>query len=334
MDVLGRDRRDGLNRRAGAGVGRLTLTLVSAILLLSNLYAAEASVFRKAREGALSFAAPVLEAFAGPVGVIQDVVGRVEEYFFVLEQNKSLREQVEALRHWEHDARDLRELISAYEALGYYFPPPGVTPVNAMVIGESGDAFVHSMIVNAGREAGVAPGQAVVDDRGLVGRVVDASGGAARILLLTDVQSNVPVYVEGSEVEGILAGRTTERPAIIFTRNDDLQSVEAGQRVVTSGAGGSLPRGLPVGAVADVGESEAAVDLDANYARTRLVRIINYEFPDVEDDAAAPAPEDGDAPQEDVSAADLNAGAGPGAEAGARLAAAGDDAAPQTGTRR
>ncbi|MEO1015953.1 MAG: rod shape-determining protein MreC [Pseudomonadota bacterium] len=279
MEVLGRDRRDGLNRGPGVGFGRLSLTLVSALLLLSSLYAAEASVFQKARESALNVAAPLLQLVAGPVAAIQDIFGGVEDYFFVLEQNKSLREQVEALRHWEHEARDLRDLINAYEALGYYFPPPGVAPVNAMVVGESGDAYVHSMIANAGRAVGVAPGQAVVDDRGLVGRVVDASKDASRILLLTDVQSNVPVYVDGSEVEGILAGRTTEAPAITFTRNDDLERVESGQRVVTSGAGGSLPRGLPVGVIAAVGENEAAVMLDANYARTRVVRIINYDFP-------------------------------------------------------
>lgn len=309
MSVLGRDRGDGFGRGSGAGIGALSLALVSVLLLLSSLYAAQASVFQKARESALTAASPILEAFSGPIGFVSDVFGRVEEYFFVLEQNKALREQVEALRHWEHEARDLSELLAGYEALGLLYPPPKAQPINAVVVGESGDAFNHSMILNAGRDAGVARGQAVVDDRGLVGRVVETAGDAARVLLLTDVQSNIPVFVEGSGVDGILVGRSTARPVIEFTRNDDLFKVAAGQRVVTSGAGGTLPRGLVVGAVAEVGKNEAAVELDANYARTRVVRVINYEFPTV-----APDGEREEDPSSELSQT-LTSGAEPDVEA-------------------
>jgi len=69
---------------------------------------------------------------------------------------------------------------------------------------------------------------------------------------------------------------------------------------MTSGAGGALPRGLPVGAVAGVRDGLVAVDLDANYARTRIVRILNYEFPSLDGDvdpfADEPAEEEKDGP--------------------------------------
>ena len=284
MNMFSGDRRNGFGRKSDAPLGALLLFLVSGILLLSSLYAAEASLFRKARESVLEAAAPILPIFSVPAQFLQDVFGNVEEYFFVLEQNKSLREEIDALRQWEREARDLREVIAAYEALGYYVPPPDQKPVNAVVIGESNDAFVHTMVVNVGRNDNVAPGQAVVDDRGLVGRIVHAAPNASRVLLLKDVQSNVPVYVEESEVEGILAGRTKAEPAIDFTRFDDLDRVQAGQRVLTSGAGGTLPRGLAVGTVSRVTEKEARVRLDANYARTRIVRVIKYQFPLIQND--------------------------------------------------
>ena len=304
MDVLGNERREGLGRKSTSGVGGLLLLLVSFFLLLSSLYAAEASVFQKAREAALDAASPVLKVFAGPAAFVQDVVGAVSDYFFVLEQNKALREEIAALREWEREARELRALIASYETIEAYYPPPSGAVVNASVIGESNDAFVHTMIVNAGRAAGVAAGQAVVDDRGLVGHIVHASTKAARVLLLTDVQSNIAVYVDGAEVEGILSGRNRARPAIAFTRFDDIDRIRPGQRVATSGVGGRLPRGLPIGVVAAVRGEEAFVALDANFARTRLVRIIDYGFPDVDETDLveagpredAPADESGDAP--------------------------------------
>jgi rod shape-determining protein MreC len=307
MDVLGQDRREGLGRKAESRVSLLTLFIVSVLLLLSSLYSAEASVFRKARETVIDVAAGPLSFFAGPISYIQNVVGDVQDYFNVLEKNQALREENAELRQWMNDALALREIVAAYEDLGSYKAPPQAEPINAFVIGESNDAFVHSMLVNAGRGDGVERGLAVVDDHGLIGRIVDVGDAASRILLLTDIQSRIPVYVEEANVEGLLVGRTKARPAISFTESSEPAVFAPGQRVLTSGAGGVLPRGLPVGVVAEDRDGEAIVKLFANYARTRMVRVINYEFPlleaeveeattDAEDaevvgQAAAPPPE-------------------------------------------
>jgi rod shape-determining protein MreC len=267
---------------------------VSLILLLSSLYAAEASVFKKARETALEAASPVLTFFSGPIGWMRDRVGDVGDYFRVLEQNKALREENAALRQWEDEARSLRGVITALEELDVYSAPPSARPINAFVIGEANEAYAHSMIVNAGAKDGAALGLAAVDERGMIGRIVDVSANASRILLLNDIQSRIPVFVEGSFVEGLLVGRSTTNPTIAITMLANGDRIEPGQRVITSGAGGVLPRGLSVGAVSRVTDKDAIVELSADYARTRLVRIINYEFPQVDetDEAAAPAEQD------------------------------------------
>jgi rod shape-determining protein MreC len=282
MELLGRETRERFGLRSRSQVGILLFSLVSVLLLLSSLYSAEASVFKKAREAAIETASPILEFLSGPIGWIEDRIGAVNDYFRVLEQNKALREENAALRQWEEEARSLRSVIAALEELEAYEAPPAAKPINAFVVGEANDAFVHSMIVNAGAKEGVIRGFAAVDERGMVGRIVDVSPNAARILLLNDVQSRIPVFVEGSYVEGILAGRSTARPAIATTKLANGSLIQPGQRVVTSGAGGILPRGLLVGVIAEVNDKEATVALAADYARSRMVRIIDYKFPDVE----------------------------------------------------
>lgn len=284
MDVLGQDKREGLGRRANSRFVLLLLILVSGILLLSSLYAAEASVFKKARETVIDASAPILRLFSGPIGLVQDVIGNVEDYFGILEENKALREENEELRQWMEEALTLRETVSSYKALENYKAPPGIAPVNAYVIGETNDAFAHSMIVNAGRKDGVARGHAVVDHRGLIGHVVDAGNNAARVLLLTDIQSRIPVYIEGADVDGILVGRSRGRPVISFTENSEPVTLAVGQRVLTSGVGGALPRSIQVGTIRRVTDDGAVVNLDSNYARTRMVRIINYQFPVLEEE--------------------------------------------------
>lgn len=282
MEFLGRETRERFGLRSRSQVGILLFSLVSVILLLSSLYSAEATVFKKAREAAIETASPLLEFLSAPIGWISDRFGAMSDYFRVLEQNEALREENAALRQWEEEARSLRGVITALEELDAYKAPPPAKPINAFVIGEANDAYAHSMIVNAGAEDGVIRGFAAVDERGMVGRIVDVSGNAARILLLNDVQSRIPVFVEDSFVEGILIGRSTAQPTIAITRMANGDLIKPGQRVITSGAGGVLPRGLAVGVIAEVSEKEAFVDLAADYARSRMVRIINYKFPDVD----------------------------------------------------
>ncbi len=283
MEFLGQDRREGLGRKANSRFVLILLILVSSLLLLSSLYSAQASVFKKAREGVIDATAPVLAVFSGPVGYINDLVGNVGDYFNVLEQNQALREENAELRQWMDEALELRKIVSSYEGLQTYQAPPDAQPIDAHVIGEANDAFARSMIVNAGRGKNVEVGQAVVDDNGLVGRIVDAGARASRVLLLTDIQSRVPVYIDGAGVEGLLIGKTRDKPSISITEGSDDIEITPGQRVLTSGAGGVVPRGLPVGIITGQDRNDdILVDLYANYAHTRIVRIINYEFPGVE----------------------------------------------------
>jgi len=316
MDVLGHDRREVFGLKANPHTGLLLFSLVSLILLLSSLYAAEASVFKKARETAMETAAPVLALFAGPIGWVHDRVGDVSDYFRVLEENKALREENAALRQWEDEARSLRAVISALEELDAYNAPPAAKPINAFVIGEANEAYAHSMIVNAGAKDGAEVGFAAVDERGMIGRIVDVAPNASRILLLNDIQSRIPVFVEGSYVEGLLVGRSTSNPTIAITMLANGDRIEPGQRVVTSGAGGVLPRGLTVGVISKLTEKEAIVELSADYARTRLVRIIDYDFPQVDEATPEPVDESVSAPTTEDAAPPLTATA-PAAQAAA-----------------
>ncbi len=294
MEFLGQDKREGLGRRANSRFVLLLLILVSTLLLLSSLYSAEASVFKKAREGVIDAAAPVLQHLSAPIAWFNDLVGGVGDYFNVLEQNKALREENAELRQWMNEALELRKVVAAYEGLQSYQAPPEADPVDAFVIGEANDAFARSMIVNAGRSKNVESGQAVVGDKGLVGHIVHTGSKASRVLLLTDIQSRVPVYIEDTGLEGILVGNTRARPVIAITESADVIEVTPGQRVLTSGAGGVLPRGLPVGVIDSEKSGDILVDLFADYAETRMVRILNYEFPAV-DEGAVTETQDGEA---------------------------------------
>lgn len=293
MEVLGHESRENFGRRTSSRFVLVLMILASFIMLASSLYSAEASVFKKAREGVMDFAAPVLEALARPFAFVQDRVGDLRDYFHVLEMNQALREENTELRQWMEEAVRLRGDIRTFERLQDFAADLETTPIDAFIIGESNDAFSKSMLVNAGAEDGVRRGMAVIDENGLLGRIVEVGVRASRVLLLTDVQSGVPVFVEETGLEGILKGRTGARPVIDFAAATVAVVFKPGQRVITSGAGGALPRGLVVGRIIGDAKGQAVVDLNAKYASARLVRVINYQFPeflpsDIQDDPNAP----------------------------------------------
>lgn len=299
MDVLGQEWREAFGRRANSRFTLILMLVVSTLLLLSSLYSAEASVFKKARESVLDAAAPVLAFFAGPVAFIEDRVGQVRDYFNVLDQNEALRKENAELRRWMEEAIRLREDLAGYERLQAYATELQSAPIDAFVIGDSNDAFARAMIVNAGAGKGVRKDMAVVDDRGLVGRIIEVGNRASRILLLTDAASRIPVFVENTSLRGLLIGRSGKSPVVSFEAGAVIDELSAGQRVLTSGAGGALPRGIGVGRIAAIDPSgDAVVDLDVNYARTRIVRVINYQFPEFE-----PAPAEALAPPEQLGGA-------------------------------
>ena len=134
--------------------------------------------------------------------------------------------------------------------------------------------FNRTRLCDAGSELGVMEGNPAVAARGLVGRVSGVSRGVCRILLLSDVQSRVPVMLPRTNGRAILMGDGGPNPALGYLRTHD--GVREGDRVMTSGDGGVIPRGLPVGAVVRGLDGSWRVALDADQGGLDDVRILLF----------------------------------------------------------
>ncbi len=110
-------------------------------------------------------------------------------------------------------------------------------------MGDSVSAYVRGALLNVGSKVGVKPGQAVVTGEGLAGRVAEVGDNSARVLFVTDVNSRLPVLVERTRERAILAGDNSS--SMRLTLLQTVQGVQRGDRIVTSGHGGSFPVGIP-----------------------------------------------------------------------------------------
>jgi len=204
---------------------------------------------------------------------------------------------------------------------------PKLTHVTGVVLADSGSPFRQSVLLNVGARDGIRDGWAAMDGIGLVGRISGVGERTSRVILLTDSNSRVPVTVQPSGQKALLAGDNSSLPPLEFLEDADL--VRPGDSVVTSGDGGMLPAGLPVGQVAMGTDRRLRVILGADYERLEFLRVLrSHDLQPITDPGALIAPpptlpepeaETGETPAADPSAqggtGDVTEGS-PGVESG------------------
>ena len=257
------------------------LLLIGGAVALLVLAKAGYPPLERARTAFLDVAAPVLGALSQPVTAANRLVAEVTYLTGLYDENARLRLENERLRNWQAVARSAGQENAAYRALLRVQPEPGMTFVTGRVVADSGGPFVRALLLNAGRRAGVVGGAAVVAAEGLVGRIVEAGERSARVLLLTDLNSRVPIVDESSRYRAILEGDNSDTLRLGFLTSSD--DVRVGDRIVTSGHGGIFPAGLPVGDVTAIVGDEAIVTPFVDFDRLEYVRVLLFDFPGMDD---------------------------------------------------
>jgi rod shape-determining protein MreC len=249
----------------------LLILLSAAVIVLGK---ADQAAFDSLRTTLTDDAAPVLDALSRPVGAVATVVDRARGLVTMYRDNLRLAEDNERLLQWQQiamklsdDNRELRRLLKVV-------PEASVSYVTARVIANSGGGYVRTVMVNAGTDQNLARGQAAITDGGLVGRLTEVGSRAARILLITDLNSRIPVVIERSHINAVLAGDNSERPRLLYASAAD--TIKVGDRIVTSGEGGVFPPGLPVGVVAALDASAPRVEPYVELSQLDAVLIVNY----------------------------------------------------------
>ena len=250
------------------------LFLILAAFALMLLSKAETSAIEKVSNVVVDIFAPLMDGLSQPAAAISDAVSAVRQLANIHAENDRLRRENARLLAWQETSRRLMAQNQALMSLLEYKPDPRAKYIAARVIGDSGGAFVRSMLINSGRRDGLTKGQAAMTGHGLAGRVTSAGLRSARILLITDINSRVPVIVQASRDRAILAGDNSQLPRLVFLPSN--ASVNSGDIVVTSGHGGIFPAGLPVGRVIRSDDGVVRVNPFVRFEKLEFVRVIDY----------------------------------------------------------
>jgi len=257
------------------------VALVLASFLLMLMGKADTLLIERVRSVVQDTAAPVLDVLSRPAAAVAQLVNSVREIARIRADNVRLKEENERLLHWQTVARRLDEENRALHGQLNFVPEPSTAFITARVVGDTGGAFVDSMLVNAGSREGVRNGEAVIAGEAMVGRIVEVGLRFSRVLLLTDISSHLPVMLESSRAKAILTGENSDRPRLNYLSPNAI--VQPGDRVVTSGDGGAFPPGLPIGVVSSVQDGVARVEPFVHRYQLEYVAVVDYGLPGIID---------------------------------------------------
>lgn len=250
------------------------LFLIAAAVGLMVLGKAENVLVERMRMVVTDAFVPILDAIARPMATANQALDRISEIVNVHAENARLRQENERLLQWQSVARKLEAENRSLRDMLRLTPDGAVSFVSARVVGHGGGSFLRAVLVTAGANDGVAKGQAAVTGNGLAGRVTEVGERSARVLLLTDINSHIPVVLETSRDRAVLAGDNSDRPRLLFLPSGAKPQV--GERVTTSGHGGVFPAGLPVGVIVSTGEGGIRVQPFVDLDRLEYLRLIEY----------------------------------------------------------
>ena len=238
---------------ARRGNSQLPLVIVLALaVVLVLLGRAQTGLFDRARMRITDWMAPVLISVHTPIQAFNRWVGSVDQLFVVYRENLALKDENARLKQWRNVAIVMQNRVRHYQDLLHAVPDPDVHSVLAHVIGRASRPFLQTMILDAGESSNVKPGEAVVDDRGMIGRIYLAGDHTSWVILLTDLSSRIPVTIAAADgktasLQAIMTGDNTAMP--MLDTLSQVVTLHPGDQVVSSGDGGLLPPGLAIGTV-------------------------------------------------------------------------------------
>lgn len=256
-----------VDRPTGVFIG---LIIISLVLTTVDLRASGDGVGATLRDGVQAVFTPVEQVVAATTRPVADFLEDLSDIFSLRGENRRLRQDVIDLERRLAEAESLRTRVDELEAILGVEPPEELDSITAQVLAIGVSEFDFTRVIDKGRDDGITVDMPVVDEGGLIGRVVSVTGEVARVRLVTDPTVRVAVRIQRTGETGVLTGRGSG-PMRLEMFNTDA-AVVAGDILIT--ADGRFPAGIEVARVLEPARAEVGFTLRTTAEPTaRLTRI-------------------------------------------------------------
>ena len=214
----------------------------------------------------VSFVTSVPEKYIGySFRAIEEHLNIYKNYNLIEEELKKLKNKKYETDFLQSENKRLKEIL---EDITYSYDA-----VVAKVLIDKQSPFLKSIIINKGSKNDLKKGMAVLSDDYLIGKIVEINYTTSRVLLLSDLNSRIPVTIEPGSIQSILFGDGKNSGNVQYTK--DNTPIKTGSIIYTSGTGGLLKPGIPVGKIYN-NEKQNTVDFFIDFTQLRYVKVYSY----------------------------------------------------------
>ena len=216
---------------------------------------------------------------SGPENFVKNNYLIINSHFNLYEESIKNIDELNYLR-----SKDLTQKIITLENIKYkkliddYFIGDNETVAKVLIDKQS--PFLRSVIINKGSKNNIELGMVVLSEGYLVGKIVEVNFFTSRVLLISDINSKIPVSLQPGDIQAIMSGKDKQEGVLQYVKDKNLSDINEEKQVLTSGAGGIFKSGIPIGVINT--DEDLAINLDKvvsfhkDFLQLKYVKVVSF----------------------------------------------------------
>ena len=246
--------------------------LIALSFALMFLGKADLTALRNLRMVGSEFLAPIVDIISTPIRGVETMIEGDRTVASLRAENVRVQGENDLLKRWRRRAEILESENRQLRSLTGAATVENRIPITARAVTAPGGSFAHTVLISIGSGKGIVRGNPVVTADGLIGIVIDVGVTHARVLMISDINSRIPVILASSSWPGLTVGQNGPFLELLFLPGEAKPKI--GELVLTSGHGGVLPNGLAVGRVEKIDGDRIRVSPAVDFRQLSYVSVL------------------------------------------------------------
>ena len=255
----------------------LSLIILSVIILILSSF--DYKVIKVVRSGINEVIYRGSFIISAPEKIIKNLNDEIRNHFGLYNNKKKLEEELDEYRSQkisldilEFENQKLRQQLDDYLI--------STEIVFSKIIIDNKSPFLRSLVINKGSRDGIKSGMAVLDQQYLVGKVIEVNFGTSRVLLLSDINSNIPITISPGNLLAIASGTGKDQAKVNFLKKTHFDKISNDSLVYSSGTGGLIKSGVPIGRINNFDpkiDENINIEFFSDFSQLQYVSVVAFD---------------------------------------------------------
>ena len=252
------------------------ITLSIIILILSSF---DYKIIKTVRSGINEIIYRGSFVISAPEKIIKNLNTEIRNHFGLYSNSKKLENELNEYRSQKISLDILKfENQKFRQQLDDYLISTEI--VFSKIIIDNKSPFLRSIVINKGSRDGIKSGMAVLDQQYLVGKVIEVNFGTSRVLLLSDINSNIPITISPGNLLAIATGTGKDQAKVNFLKKTHFDKITNDSLVYSSGTGGLIKSGVPIGRITNFDskiDEDINIEFFSDFSQLQYVSVVAFD---------------------------------------------------------